>query len=114
MLRILYIDNNDARRTQVMHSMVTTVGPVVEAVRCIEKDVLEQESYDYIFVHGSNEPEAFALGKRRWKTNDAVIVLFSGRYSRGLFNRNVHGVFRVSLDQLECDFKTLWRRVYLA
>ncbi len=97
-----------------MLSMVATVGPVVEAVRCIAKEVFEQQSYDCIFVHGSNEPEAFALGKHRWKTNGAVIVLFSGRYSRGLFNRNVHGVFRVSLDQLESDFKTLWRRVYHA
>jgi hypothetical protein len=111
MPRILYIDNDDVRRSRVMLSMVATVGPVVEGVRCIAKDALEHESYDYIFVHGSNEPEAFALGKCRWKTNNAVIVLFSGRYSRGLFNKNVNGVFRVTADQLENDFKTLWHRV---
>ena len=111
MIRVLYIDNDEARRQKVTLAMVSLLGPQIIALAQATQEQVESAAYDWIFVHIRNGPEATALYKNEWHRGTAKLVLFSGQYSKDHYAKLSEDTFRVPAQYLVDDFSGLWKRL---
>ena len=101
---VLYIDNDDLRRSKVTALLASMYNQNVQTVASIDRAQFETNAYELVFVHNGNSEEANGIFKGHWNRGDATVVLFSGGYGVSHMQRLDPRRIRVSSTLLQDSF----------